>query len=198
MPGGVRTFSGGVRQPRSSPDTQHDVPGRSPRPPTTHRSATAFARLPWLVVAAPVLSAECLGWARTANYSSAAGDGETTVLRSEAGPPTRYYIRRRGDDRLEWTFQADEDAAERHVLFVARIEVLERYLLGLFGDDIREDLGLAELDLPWTARDLAPGLELSEMVGSYRTLSRAGVGPVAAAPDATLSLLTLFPPTSAC
>lgn len=140
-----------------------------------------------------MLSTECLGWARTANYFCAAGVGETTVLSCEAGPPTRYYIRRRGGDRVELTYQAGGDDAEHPVLFVARIEVLERYLFGLFGDDIREDLGLPELDLPWSARDLAPGYEVSNMVRGYRTLSRAGKSAVAAAPDLTLSLLALVP-----
>jgi hypothetical protein len=36
------------------------------------------------------------------------------------------------------------------------------------------------------------------MVRGYRTLIRTGRGPVAAAPDPALSLLALFPPTSAC
>jgi hypothetical protein len=87
--------------------------------------------------------------------------------------------------------QADGDD-EQPVLFVSDVGVLERYLIGMFGDDIREDLGLPELDFPWSADDLAQGYALSsDMVRGYRTLSRNGAGPVAPAPDPTLSLLTL-------
>jgi hypothetical protein len=78
-------------------------------------------------------------------------------------------------------------------LFVEQIEVLERYLFALFADDIREDLELPFLDLPWDAHDLAEGFELTVMVRGYRTLTRTGRGPVAAAPDPTLSLLALVP-----
>lgn len=89
--------------------------------------------------------------------------------------------------------QFDEGEACRTILFVADIEVLERYLYGLFGDDIREELDLPFLTLPWAPKDLAIGYELGDVVRGYRTLSRAGGEPVAAAPDETLSLLTLVP-----
>jgi hypothetical protein len=113
-------------------------------------------------------------------------------LRSDVGAPTRYFIRRRGPDRLELT-QADDGNDEQPLLFVEQIEVLERYLFALFADDIREDLELPFLDLPWDAHDLAEGFELTDMVRGYRTLTRTGRGPVAAAPDPTLSLLALVP-----
>ena len=63
----------------------------------------------------------------------------------------------------------------------------------LFADDIREDLDLPLLDLPWEPGDLAEGFELTDMVRGYRTLERAGGGPLAAAPDSTLSLIALVP-----
>jgi hypothetical protein len=138
------------------------------------------------------LSSECLGWARTAHYITVIADDGDVQLRSEAGTPTRYCIRRRGPDRLELT-QADDGDAERPLLFVEQIEVMERYLFGLFADDIREDLELPFLDLPYGADDLASGFELTDMVGGYRTLTRTGRGPVAAAPDPALSLLALVP-----
>jgi hypothetical protein len=138
------------------------------------------------------LSTEVLGWARTAHYVSAVADDGDVQLRSDAGAPTRYFIRRRGPDRLELT-RAEDGDAEQPLLFVAEIAVLERYLFGLFADDIREDLDLPFLDLPWDARDLAAGFELADMVRGYRTLTRTGCGPVAAAPDPTLSLLALVP-----
>lgn len=141
------------------------------------------------------LSADCRGWALTANYDlTTAADGDV-LLRSETDPCTRYFIRRRGADRLELTQADDEDDpnGERPLLFVAHIEVIERHLLGLFADDIRDDLGLPFLPLPWDASAIAPGFSLSDMVRGYRTLTRIGHGPVAAAPDPTLSLVTLVP-----
>ena len=139
------------------------------------------------------LSDDCAGWARTAGYVIAVADDGEIQLRSEVGAPTRYYIRRRGPDRLELT-QADDGGDEYSLLFVAAVEVLERYLVGVFADDIREDLDLAALDLPWgSADDLAAGFELGEMVRGYRTLKRANGAPVAAAPDQHLSMLALVP-----
>lgn len=141
------------------------------------------------------LSTEVLGWARTANYVAVIADDGDVQLRSHAGAPTRYFIRRRGPERLELTQSdaGDADDVERPLLFVADITVLERYLIGHFADDIREDLDLPFLDLPWDSHDVAPGYELSDMVRDYRTLSRRGRGPVAAAPDPTLSLMALVP-----
>lgn len=138
------------------------------------------------------LSSDVLGWARTAQYVTTIADDGDMQLRSEAGAPTRYYIRRRGPDRLELTHTIDGDA-EQPMLFVARLDVLERYLITLFADDIREDLDLPFLELPYSTGDLAHGYTVSEMVRGYRTLLRTGAGPVAAAPDPALSLLTLIP-----
>lgn len=76
----------------------------------------------------PFLSDDVRGWARTAHYT-VSEDGEIQ-LRSEASAPTRYYIRRRGPDRLELT-QADDGDTEQPVLFVADIAVLDRCLVGI-------------------------------------------------------------------
>ena len=144
----------------------------------------------------PTLSTECHGWALTAGYSlSTTEKNSDLILRSETHPGTRYFIRQRGPTRLELTQPREEDDAggERPLLFVADIEVLERYLLGLLADDIRDDLGLPFLALPWTTEAIAPGFELGDMVRGYRTLSRIGQGPVAAAPDVVLSLVALVP-----
>jgi hypothetical protein len=93
---------------------------------------------------------------------------------------------------LELT-QTEDGEAEHPLLFVAAIEVLQRYLIGLFADDIRADLDLPMLDQPWQADDLAAGYELTEMVRGYRTLRRVSGEPIAAAPDPTLSMLALVP-----
>ncbi|MDZ4264987.1 MAG: Imm61 family immunity protein [Mycobacterium sp.] len=142
-------------------------------------------------MAVPALSPDCLGWVRAAGYAWCTDDSTgALVLRSQMDPPTRYYIRQ-VRDRLRLT-QADDDAEERTLLFAADREVLERFLYGMFGDDIRDDLGLPFLELPWGAADLAAGYTLGEMDRGYRTLRRDDV-PLAAAPDPTLSLLALVP-----
>lgn len=141
---------------------------------------------------APVLSPDCLGWVRAAGYVWSTDDSTGTfVLRSQMGPPTTRYLIRQVRDRLRLT-QADDDAEERTLLYAADREVLERFLYGVFGDDIRDDLGLPYLELPWAADDLAAGFTLEGFDRGYRTLRRGGV-PVAAAPDPTLSLLALVP-----
>jgi hypothetical protein len=138
------------------------------------------------------LSTECRDWARTANYAMTEAEDGTVVFRSETDSSAQYFIRRRGVDRLQLT-QSDEDHGERPVLFVARVEVLERYLLGLFADDLRDDLDLPFLELPWDADQIAPGFAISDAVRGWRTLIRTGYGSVGAAPDPTLSLVTLVP-----
>ena len=138
------------------------------------------------------LGDDCVGWARAAHFLTAVADDGDTQLRSEAGAPTRYFVRRRRVERLELT-QTEDGEAEHPLLFVAAIEVLQRYLIGLFADDIRADLDLPMLDQPWQADDLAAGYELTEMVRGYRTLRRVSGEPIAAAPDPTLSMLALVP-----
>lgn len=136
------------------------------------------------------LSADCLGWARTAHFVAAVAEDGDIQLRSEVGIATRYFIRRRGSDRLELTQAHDEDR-EHPVLFVAEVQVLERYLM--FADDVREDLDLPMLDQPWRSSDLAADYVLTDMIRGYRTLKRADGVPVAAAPHPVSSLLTLVP-----
>ena len=113
------------------------------------------------------------------------------MLRSETTAHRRYAVSN-VRDRLRFT-QFDEDLeTDRTVLFAASTKVLELYLYGVFGDDIRDDLDLPFLELPWQVEDVAAGYTLGEMNGAYRTLRRGGV-PLAAAPDPTLSLLALVP-----
>lgn len=63
----------------------------------------------------------------------------------------------------------------------------------MLGDDIREDLDLDHLELPWTAAVVAPGYALGPFTSGYRTLRRVDGSPVAAARDETLSLVKLVP-----
>lgn len=143
-----------------------------------------------VVVTVPTLSADCVGWARLAGYSASVDDGAgMLVLWSEAG--TRYYVRHRGD-RLELS-EATPGDDPRVTLFAATTACLERWLYALLGDEIRDDLALPYLHLPSSPGDLAMGYQLGEMQRGYRILHRVGHGPVAAAPDPQLSLVTLVP-----
>lgn len=142
-------------------------------------------------MSAPPLSDQFIGWAHMARYDISV-DGSDTVLRSHDRSRGEYRIRRRNGDRIAVVeLDADDDAQE--VLFAADMAVVERFLVGVLGDDIRDDLELEYLQMPWGRDDLAPGFQLSNMVGGYRTLSRINGGPVAASRDENLSLVRLIP-----
>lgn len=142
---------------------------------------------------APALSAACTGWAATARYDVHLEDG-ATVLRPQDRERGTYRIRARGAGaRVELTETEPDSDIEEPILFAAEIAVLERYVFGILGDDIRDDLALDELRLPWTTKDVAPGYVLSGMDRGWRTLSRRGSGPIAASRDETLSLVRLVP-----
>ncbi|OBB05371.1 hypothetical protein A5718_22840 [Mycolicibacterium conceptionense] len=79
------------------------------------------------------------------------------------------------------------------VLFVAEIKVLERYLFGLFGDDIRAEVDLPFVELRWDRESLAAGYEIDDMHPAYQILTATGRGPVAAVPRSDTGLLALVP-----
>jgi len=72
--------------------------------------------------------------------------------------------------------ETDDDGAERLTLYAATVEVVERFLIGALGDEVRDDLDLPYLEMPWRAEYVAQGFRLSEMSRGYRPLSRIGVG----------------------
>ena len=139
----------------------------------------------------PSLSDQCAGWARMARYDVVDDDGDT-VLRSHDRSRGEYRICPRPGGRIA-VVEVDADDVAQEVLFAADITVVERFLIADFGDDIRDDLELEYLQMPWHRDDLAPGFQLSDMAGGYRTLSRINGGPVAASRDPELSLVRLIP-----
>jgi len=142
----------------------------------------------------PTLSRELLVWAHRAGYSLTPVDHSgAAILWSDPGGETRYYVRRRDDGWIELT-RASRGGDEQFTLMTASTEVLERYLLGLFGDVIRDQKGLPVLRTPWGVDDLADGYALSDISGDgYRTLSAADSTPLARSRDKTMSLLDLVP-----
>ena len=102
------------------------------------------------------LSAACAGWIQLAGYTS---DIEGDVLHLRGGPhaDSWYQIRRRPDRRielLECTAGALRDEEEL-LLFARDISVVERHVLAIFGDTIRDDLDLPYLELGWQTDELA-------------------------------------------
>lgn len=144
-----------------------------------------------MVSTAPVLSSVCVGWAATARYDVERIDG-VTVLRPEDRSRFSYEIRSRGGARAE-LFEIDPEGHEDSALFAASVGILEHYLIALLADDVREDLDLGFLELPWRASAVNTQFTLSSMRNGYRTLSRTGGEPVAAARDEAISLVKLVP-----
>lgn len=141
----------------------------------------------------PVLSAECAGWARTAGYEVRV-DSEATVLSPLGGGRSWYRLQRRGDAGRVELSETDSDGMTEILLFAVDMDVAERFLIGALGDDIRDHIDLPFLELPWRrAGDLAIGFAVSGVARGYRTLSRAGVGPIAAAAGDEPGLSRLVP-----
>ncbi|MDP7739747.1 Imm61 family immunity protein [Mycobacterium paragordonae] len=149
--------------------------------------------MPQLCSSAIGLSSESRGWAQAANYTWTNDEAGNLVLSSAVGGSTRYYIRARGRYRIELRESFAPHQSSRLKLFVSDAGVLERHLISLLGEEIREDLDLPYLDLAFAESDLADGFALDDYVNGHRVLRLNDVGPVAAAPDRQLSLVTLVP-----
>jgi hypothetical protein len=87
--------------------------------------------------------------------------------------------------------ETDADGVTEVLLFAVDMDVIEQFLIGVSGAEIREDVDLPYLDLRWRAGDLADGFTVSGVQRRYRTLSRSGLGPIAAARGDELNLSRL-------
>ncbi|CAN5732788.1 hypothetical protein BH09ACT8_BH09ACT8_58710 [soil metagenome] len=132
------------------------------------------------------LTVACVRWAQLARYDWNPAEG----LLQRPGEDG-YAVLARPDGRAELMQLADDGTSER-VLYAADREVLERYLFGLLGDDIRDDLDLPYLDLPAGEADTADAYHLGPFEAGSRTLFR-GSEPVAAAPGELTSVAALVP-----
>lgn len=134
----------------------------------------------WTVVTpAPALSNICTGWAQTAGFEIVTENGATT-LRPQDRNRGSYQILVRRHGRLE-LIETDQDGSSTSALFAADMEVLEHYLMAILGDEIRDQLDLEYLELPWAADALHPQFTLSAVENGYQTLRRLDGSPVAAA-----------------
>jgi hypothetical protein len=114
------------------------------------------------------------------------------IAASPGAPGVRYLLHRTQRGRLKLA-ELNDDGQEDLVLYAAEMDVMERFLVGVVADEIRDDLGLPYLDLPFTLEDTASGFAIGEMRRGYRILSRSGGDPLAAAPDVRVSLVKLVP-----
>ncbi|MCV7256976.1 TNT antitoxin family protein [Mycobacterium hackensackense] len=140
----------------------------------------------------PQLGHECLEWAKVAGYKSEV-DAASTRLVPASGEGTRYLIEWRRD-RLRLTeYLPSATDTDEVVLYAATIPVLETFLMGVFGDDVRDTLALPFLELPWSADQLADGFELITSRPGSLTLVRSGHGPLAGARAGVEGLVKLVP-----
>ncbi|MGY4646426.1 hypothetical protein ACVWWN_000222 [Mycobacterium sp. URHB0021] len=95
------------------------------------------------VIAAPTLSSECRGWLMTAGYSCFVD--EATAATVAVAPPgtsgTRYSLARTTRGRLR-LLELNDDGTEDLTLYAAEVDVVERFLIGVLADEIRDELGL--------------------------------------------------------
>lgn len=132
-----------------------------------------------MVTAAPALSTICAGWAQAAGFEVVTEDGATT-LRPQDRNRGSYQILSRGRGRVELV-ETDQDGTRTSSLFAADMDVLEHYLLAVLGDEVRDQLDLDYLEMPWSADAVHPQFTLSAVENGYQTLRRLDGSPVAAA-----------------
>lgn len=111
-----------------------------------------------------------------------------------SGPAARYRIdwhhhRLRLSERLPGDVTDTDDV----VLYTATVSVLETFLMGVLGDDVRDELALPYLELPWTAEQLADGFELTAPRAGSLALVRTGHGPLAGTRAGVEGLVKLIP-----
>lgn len=108
------------------------------------------------------LQPDVVAWARRANYSlTQHGDGETLELWSDPGGEQRFYVRQH--EGGWWALSStDRGSAERLELTGSSLMVVEKYLLALLGDAIREREGLRDLRIPNHIDSLPDGYSVDD------------------------------------
>lgn len=110
----------------------------------------------------PEVSQDLVEWARAAGYSlTRGGYSRATILWSDPGGETRFYIRRRFDGHLVLTL-SERASDEWFELSAPAAETLERHLLGLLGSDARSRKGLPRLRLPTKPDAVATGFRITD------------------------------------
>lgn len=143
-------------------------------------------------LAPPQLGHECLAWAKVAGYKCEV-DAASTRLVPVSGEGTRYLIEWPRDRLRLSEYLPGATDTDEVVLYAATTPVLETFLMGVLGDDVRDTLALPFLELPWSADQLADGFELTTSRPGSLTLVRSGHGPLAGGGAGVEGLVKLVP-----
>lgn len=126
-------------------------------------------------VTAPGVSQHLTEWAELAGYAFTPLDHSGAALFwSDPGGEIRFYVRA-GSDGLTLT-KSERAAPEQFELFARSLEVIERYLLGVFGWEIRARLHLARFKTPRTMGGIAGQYQIKDAdpEGVKRLLDEGG------------------------
>jgi hypothetical protein len=105
-------------------------------------------------VTAPGISQQLTEWAEQAGYTLTPQDHSGAALFwSDPGGEIRFYVRA-SSDGLTLT-KSERAAPEQFELFARSLDVIERYLLGVFGWEIRARRRLPRLKTPRKLEDIA-------------------------------------------
>lgn len=124
----------------------------------------------------PEPSPALVEWARAAGYAMTRGDhSRATVLWSDPGGETRFYIRHRFDGAYVLT-SSQRASVEYFELATTALETLERHLFGLFGSSSRYAKRSAFLRLSTDPRAVAAdfGITHNDADGFFRLTNEEG------------------------
>lgn len=130
----------------------------------------------------PTVSPQLLEWSRLAGYALTPEDESGAALFwSDPGGEIRYYIHQNIDGGVVLT-SSERASAEQFELSAESIEVLERYLFGVFGRSIRSKSRLPRLKTPRKLEEIVGGDRIDEADSEgYRRLLAPGAKAVAKA-----------------
>lgn len=111
-------------------------------------------------------------WAAQAGYTRLVDDG--AVIIADEGGEIRFYVR---SDDSRWVLSQAERAADETVLMIAtNLSDIERHLTEQIGWDLRSQLGLAQILLPYEIDDVADGYRVDEVGAGWAELVDATTG----------------------
>jgi hypothetical protein len=110
-------------------------------------------------------------WAKRAGYIAFRQIDPNTLLYNDSGGEIRRYIRLADDGWLVLT-RADRAGPERFEIATASTAIMERYLWGQLGSEVRSVMRLPDIRYPLDPDDIAPGYRIGEddEAGDLRTL----------------------------
>lgn len=111
-------------------------------------------------------------WAKKAGYSRLVE--ESSVVIADEGGEIRFYVR---NEDGQWTLSRAERAEDETVLMVAtELSDIERHLTEQIGWDVRSQMGLAQVTLPYEIDDVADGFRIDRVGDKWAELVDATTG----------------------